>query len=1003
LSSHIAFIAKSLGIDKCIQTGSNLIIIPPSLDPPSPIIHQDIKTIIITIKIEQAKITYRKKLIEAAWSTAKCADGKTQRFDLTKFKANQKKVIRKNFIDVETENAGKTKKIPYEFMSERTIKRFTTECLSENIILFRDIVEKFGFEEFKKAKIPNYVIEIVKITIEVIFTKSYELRGLLWHVIIKYFKDLTKVSDDQKIFMVLLFQYLERRVVSQLDLYDTYGLYGFVHTIYLQHGIRDIALNRKGINPEHNSFEGVFKLNKISEFKFIVDLYYLTYVAGRVTAAKIDVEDGEAEFTNRRNNAETQLPSLMTYILRGINKREDDLVKPMRWSFDGLEEQIAYCRRWKYFANSPTEKKEVFVDKYRVFVNGKADTSIKREQNDYSKCSTNFLKQMISELHTLPILLYAVPVFNGYNYFHKYFKQDSTKFIVDEEVPLAKAYRHLQTIRLNSDVQTSDIPNYILDKTSNCIENVKWNKHNNPNYDCYFTPKEYANLYWLFKFAFNVNYPHIHYDFNFFSNSVPIFGTTQLIMMALEHKQMNTDMKAMCLEIDIEEEEPNICKVFLIMDRFSEEFESNEESKPDTEGLFVELNGLAEKSTSEPGKILFRFLVLEAFKVIFNMNSRYGEVAETIKTDLSVDNLIFASQDSSERKSIRDSPIFDRFLLKENEKEAITVFGQYIYYTNVKRKYSESEKVLRKSIKAITELSVGEMQTLLTIDGHKAPDFYKYLMIYSPSIAASGIIAQQLMSIKIFLNTATLQIPKHHVKAFVEQSVTAECQKTPLECFMTYIVGETIDEEVTDLAAMFENDANIQNNDGVSFGEKKLGEELEFDEFEAMYSEVTTIEKEQKIIVAKQVQEFQKEEYNLTIEEMTFTSSEVIIGDPKSMKAYGLNLNEVETEEFFDQETSQTVRDESLVDEMEIITANKQATMNSDAYRGLVNVDIDEQANARIGGGVESTNSISMTQELLKEAVELDIKGQTSLKTIGKALGTNNDIDDVNFTGSVKF
>ena len=840
LASYLAELAAENGVTECIKSEIAPVLSSiPAKSPGKPFIkiHKIIIFYFQKLIIEEAKTNFKKELIKIGWSVSTCPTGKMSKFDYEKSDVNFKTVVTKKYSKA-------TDKLDlYKKLKERKVYRYIPECVNPFFTKFDLVLREFGLKPFKdKPRTEKIHEDIIRIILEVADEQVYESKGLMMHVIIRWISSFrvvkTKIDLDIQKLVFLMFEVVENRVLKMLNYYEVAGFYGLLSRVLTGDNEANVRKSSKK-NLEWARFENLMRLKDNKRDLLRTDIFYLVHQAILLTAPE---KGKEKIFQTNIENAK-ELSYLM---FTKIGVYETDVLKQKAGlDLDSYKENIYNCRRNLFL------KEGKKVDEKEC-----QNNECQMAENTFALCDINFALKIIGYLHSMPIMIYSVPVFDTHNYFHKYFTKVKFGSGLSDKTTLTKLYRQLQVIRLSTDAQVSDIPYFVLDRVMECVtETSIFGAKRNQKAFCIFSPRTYANMYWIMKFTFVVNYSYLMFDLNFYDNKLPVFGTTELMLNVFTYPEMETEFDGICNEIMIKEPMVPICKLKSVIKVFISISGNSDHKALDPNDLFDQLNEILESKVSDSLHQTGRFIVLEALYVLEQLDGKYQKGNNEVMSILNYRSFMSAFEETNAKKYNQK---YDLFLIDQTKLDQVKLFQTYLYYSNIKKRIKPIEQAFRD---AITTIGCGpNLGDIAKYKSHNMYSIYKMLLMYSPNIQFTECIANKLIENKVFLAVAIFEIENDLLNMELNDLQTS-CPVLSIGCFYQVILRMEIKEEFEintdqyhEIALEFDLKSLAIKDDRESFTERL--EQLNLEEFEFQLDSEFLIKK--KI----QIKEIKRNEVN---------------------------------------------------------------------------------------------------------------------------------------------
>lgn len=990
LISYIAKIAETFGEKACIvETNQNIVIpIIPAVDP-NPNVFIEIHTIIINvfkvIKIDQIKKTFKEKLIGLKWdAVANCPEGKFKDFNYEKAKTTTKTVVKKSLKVSDEKDFGGLK-----VLEERKIYRFTNGCTTKYLEEFDKVMLNEGFDAFSKNKIERMYKEMIRIFYEVVDGLTYENRGLIFHVMIKWLlkerTDIKKITEHKKMFTFHMFEVVEKRVLRMINYYDTAGFYGYLTRVEEESDKQNLEKMYKHKNSKWAEFQTLMKMKYIDRDLYRADLFYLVDQAIINSIPKKGDKDEKIFNTNTDNALR-----MLTMLFGRANIKE--LKEPAtNWqSYVGFYESVMVCRWNVYEGVPPTGKQTTVLDgKFCVKKGIKCEVA----ENTFKDCNIDFALKMISYLHTLPILLYGISAYDTHNYFHKYF----TKRVVDksgwDKKSLARLYQHYQNIRLSNESQVSDIVHYTLDRTLECMtEEALFAKTKTETYDanrfCVFSLRTYAEIYWNLKYQFAVNFSDQVFDLSR-PIGLPLFGTTILILNIFTYPALRDEFIDTCSRIEEVEPAVDICRVYEVVNLFIE-MTNVEEGTIGSEEVFTRLNSINEAWVSKSQATLSTFIMLEAMWVMENLGDQYeyqeGKVVNML-------NYRYHYSAVEVAKLTENNVKFESFLIKKEDKDAIEMLGQYLYYNFARKKVYGTESTLRELL-----VSFGPADTIFNefteYNEHVSSFIYRTMLTYSPDLAFSKSVSVKVSEHKWFFSIVTMDFSNEFIEELInsyntqciDKKDTASLQR---QCFFELIVAHQQEESYIVNVNEFDNLIGDQ-----SFGVFQEGTSTSEDVLTNIEGDTSSEVTKETILTGKIIKKAITTEKKITTIETTFDYNEYYFYDESSEDKEIITTNtEGESTIAYEQETV-LGRDDGEIDEL--MTEKQQENLETEE-----DLDAVDETNNEINHTLPNLNKEDQTEikeELNNGAETLTTEKQIFLNAEEKEKEDIDNLEDINAT-----
>ena len=793
LASYVATLAKSYGVEECLKKDTNKVIIDtiPAVNPPNPIIEINIIIIEIfrEIVIVVVKKTFKEALIAIGWKVDGCPEGKFKDYNYDKVMSSSRTVMKKTLTPQNEKNFGGVKVV-----QERKVYRFSNDCIDPFMKKFDDVMNIKGFTEFSKIETlkKDMYKEMIRIFYEVVDELSYEQRGLIFHVMIKWLTTtsttITAMTEHKKTFTMFMFEVIEKRVIRMLNYYETAGFYGYLMRVKSEEDHVHTEKMYKHKNNEWAKFKVLLKLDSIDKDMLRADLFYLTDQAITNSIPKAGDVD-EKMFNTNTQNAIGSLELLFKAIrYRGTTEQVSG------WqTYNGFYENVMLCR-WNLYEGPQIKngKVEILDAKFCIQKGIACKTAVNEFKNT---CNYDFARKMITYLHTLPILLYGVSAYDTHNYLHKYFKNRIAGKSAWDKKSLARLYMHYQNIRLSTESQVSDIIHFTLDRTLECMSQDKIFPATNAKikYDskrfCLYSVRTYAEIYWNLKYQFAINFKDLAFDLSK-PEGMPLFGTSILILNAFTYIALKEEFLEACRDINNIEPLVDLCRVFLVVQTFIEETDVKG-GVVGSEDFFKRINDITESMTSVTQKTQATFILLEAMYVCENLGNDYEYESGKVMSMLNFKNHYSYNEINIMKKNNFD---FDNFLIKETDKDQLELFGTYLYVNKVRNKLEDTEMKLRN---ILVNFGPSELvfDDFVEFDGHVTSFLFNTMMIYSPSLEFSKALAIKIVRLKWFFEVVTMDDSNGWVDVVMEKYETDCADKKNkanlnLKCFYLLCVRQ---------------------------------------------------------------------------------------------------------------------------------------------------------------------------------------------------------------------
>ena len=806
-------LASIAGVQEC-NFESAIKRIEPDL-PNKPIkLHKNLIKFMITVQIQIRFTTYETYLTGLKWDLSKCESFKINQIGFEKLVGQKSVRVPNGRYDTPR---SKAKKIEI-----KEVYRFNSKCFSVQITKIRTIIEK-GLAIFtENPKTVNYVrIVYFKFMKYIRGIKEINIQRLLLHMTINWIKNYKDEpqTDDLKIFILYFIKDFEANLLRRLNYYKTAGFFGTVMRMFT---ITSEKNKGTGKDPISANFKQFIKRKRIDERILEFDLYYFANLAGKKTKKSSGIGEEQNKFDTNKENMLKQVPKFFAQFESDMYKKPN----PLKLSkFELFKKNIVSCR-----PSIITSKDGIALDLF--------DLSPGRSTSDNplitKDCDINFAIRWAEYLFTAEVFVEAMPLFNTDNYFHIYFYEQSARIAVPK-VTMARMYQHLQTIRINYELDFEDPIYYMIYKTQNCIR-VKTRE----NGQCAYSPKSYAIFYWLFSYILSINNPSKAISLDFFGDESPIYGTSQLILLTSYIKSFKEDFTEYCRHGALRLESWKICKLFDLQ-QFWETNVFKEMSKSiNPIKIYEDFTTILDNNpglSTPPNKIVLKLLFIESYETFIHYGREDSFSSERLK-DI-IDTNPFSSQVSEFRATVLQGNNPNRFnyLFSQDSAEDKKVINEYFFYTHVYlQSISVDDIFIRNSIIELIKKSddkTNYIKNMATENNLPLLTVYKIIFSYAPDVDSMGTIMKYFHDTGNYYLIPSVQFDHSILEELkncfpfsesTSRNVVSESLDTFYQCFEIRIneheVIQTKDNEIK-----FEGENSISENDDDEFGQ-----ELEFEE-----------------------------------------------------------------------------------------------------------------------------------------------------------------------------
>lgn len=927
-------------------------------------IHKTIVDFFTKFQIDKIMQGFKEAFIAIGWNVAKCPEGKQKDFDYEKAKTSTRTVIKKSLKKGDEKLFGGAK-----VLTERKVSRYTKDCVTEFIPKLETVMTTKGFAEFKKANIKKMHKEIIRIVMEVIEESAYEVRGLIYHVLLRWMlrenKDIAKIDADKKMFIFLMFEVVESRVLRMINYYESAGFYGFLMRVVTESGFPGNTLKYKHVNEEWAKFDVLMDIETIDRDMLRTDMFYLIEQAILMTNARDGDENQKIYYTDARN-ALNMLHALFERVRSKAEKAK--MVKPWHM-YQNFFQNVLNCRWNKFVLRRTVTLKNVDNVDQKTCGPGNLDCDF--AENDFSQCNIEFALRQIGYLHRMPIFLYGLPAYDTHNYLHKYFVHShKTEHPMDKRF-LARLYRHYQNIRASSEAQVSDVVHFTLDRTIECMSNTSPYAAGkvDPKRFCIFSSRSYAEMYWVLKYQFAVNYRNVVFDLSS-PPDMPLFGTSILMLNVFTFPEYKSEFKDTCEAIQEQEPNVDVCRVHEIVEKFLA-LATVTEDAPNSETTFTEIRAVLESWGNPVQTINGLFIVLEAMFVLENLDDNYQAGADHAMDMLNYRH--FKSALETDRLKAQGM-VFEDFLVDKTNKDAVKLMGDYLYFNYAKRKVLDIELALRSELAAVGP-NDALFDDLTTYEGYRTTFIFKLYMLYSPDVAFSSAIALKLIDLKLFFAAATMEISNDWILQEINDYKAKCASGNKLKCFYNLMLDYQVVDDLKERAEEF-NEVAKESDMNKAGGEDELdfSDELLDDLTKEETIEVAMEEKDIKVIgeksIAIQTQTIATFEETVIVTDVAYTEDITLdgsnqIAENKSGDEVFLTCKLGVVTDFDEGSTEQVMTDSSMEEDLTDASPTKESEILQEEVKEIATLPTEEKAEEE-----RELQTGTLTEEVVEEELK---------------------------------
>lgn len=643
------------------------------------------------------------------------------------------------------------------------------------------------------------------------------VRYILIRIIRLYIQDKTVVptrGTHLYTFIVTLLHYYEKQLLSSLNLFDTAGFYG----------IFDLLMNGSELAAKH--YSTYFQIERFDSQMVKFDFYYLVQMAYLQTNIEI-LEPQKRKLWDKNT------------VYMNFNKEKFFAAfnKPGETdTLDSLHKKVINCRKHKFYGTEEKENVQCAVQECHSLdsknqpiippIKDKRRTSCTAQINDYADCDAGFALKLLDYLLTAHIMFKSVKIFDNFNYYHHYYLVDEqgagsdtkhTAYIkqTGSKNFVVASYKHLQMIRKHLEGQIDDVPSYAMSKIQHCVslDKLYTKEETKKGFPCKFGPELYAQMFWVFRHAYIVNYGGQAFNLEPWSPDLTPMGTSNYFKLIVNNQNMSDDFDGLCDQNEETEKTPDICKIKYLMDFWILELTGSVDAIDAEEGLtkiaqiFLTKSEAQEKINSaewtiEEKKALMsrnKFIIFEAYTVMYQLFNTNLSVLTRLKASLNYYDVATNS---------KDLDIASNFLasIKAFEMNADTPADDIKYFAKIIRmnfrkfNVDENEIKIRKAITMILDagsysyvdkdalppktITSSIFKDSLDIQGHSIVESIYMFMRYGNTNEHYMMIAQLIAELKAFLDVVTFETKKDTTILFMGE--LNGCKDEELgECFLS--------------------------------------------------------------------------------------------------------------------------------------------------------------------------------------------------------------------------
>lgn len=489
------------------------------------------------------------------------------------------------------------------------------------------------------------------------------IRYILIRIIRSYIREKTDIRAEAHIFtfIITLLHYYEKKMVSRLNLMETAGLYGLFDTLM------------NGLQLSAKRYQDYFDVEQFDNNMLRFDFYYLTQMAYLQTPISHLDETKKKLWDTNTQYMNFYKAKFFNYFNR---KGESE-------TLDSFNLKVLNCRKHKFYTVIGQETVQAaqqecasLDDNGKPLIVGDPRYSVcTMETNTYADCDAGFALEMLNYVLTAHVIIKSINIFDYFNYYHPYYligdqgegndqKHGTfTKDIRNKRFFLS-SYKHLQVIRQNLEGQIDDVPEYALNKIMECINLDKLYTKDQVLKEslCQFSPSLYANMFWVFRHNYMVNFGGKSFNLDSWSPELTPMGTVNFFLLLHNSKAMEDDLDGLCDENEEVGSLPDLCKIKYLIDYWMAEIADGMDVPDQYDGtqkikeIFLtktngqlKVNAVTQLTITDQTNIMKRdkFVILEAYMVMFFFMKKNLNALTRIRASLDYYNNNLNKQDTN--------------------------------------------------------------------------------------------------------------------------------------------------------------------------------------------------------------------------------------------------------------------------------------------------------------------------------------------------------------------
>lgn len=665
-----------------------------------------------------------------------------------------------------------------------TYYQFTKECVSARVIETKNlIIETIKKIKQEKLEYSRFVSTILAI-FETRHGKSKDLvRYIIVTIISSWEKDKVEIKGletEWNQVVLSLFHKLEDQLLTsnKLDIRKTHGLFQHLHNIFT-----DID----GTNGESHKGDIDRVILDLGIFKF--DLLYLIHIAAAVTKPK-EIENSVKEemFTNLRKIRDDDLTRISGHIFT----KETELFN--------LDLDLQKCRPIQATATftnqaGKSESTEVAQSECEFF-NNPYDTASNAyfpsghiactvtKRNDFSQCNYLLLSKVIRYLFTVDVILESVSLFDVFNHFsvfnnqeesvHPVLYDDQPHSTVNNKMFYSRTYIFLQNVRKYLGSGLDNIPNYLMLRNIDCIEDLESKIGTTTNLGqnsalkaadyCSFDLDTHGGFFWTFSHAFNALSGSTTYNLNSWGGEIPMGTTYFFINIGTSQKYYST-FSNMCPK-DSDQDIPEICLMTELINawlKVAEDFTQPDEGVNHANTILKLDDLLNDPTNAGRTKLIRRRLILIESLKVFSVMIDYKEPKK-----MKVLSTLLGSGTGPEKSIRRYWKVDDQTLFTTDDVNALARYMMFthwqakipVVYSHLKflvEKIYETQNIQLQKIKEKSK-GINFLASFISTNDRVFEPGVALMSKFSQTMDQYTMLAQEIFRMNCLVEAATFKL-----------------------------------------------------------------------------------------------------------------------------------------------------------------------------------------------------------------------------------------------------